>query len=1125
MIMFIISQYTNIDSLCSAHNILLKDEIILVNCKTNKFCLCNRQGAYEALRMRNNYHEYINMEIPFKAVFDFDLCSKFDENTMNFKEEVATKAELVRYQIEIAFSGYVELLKLKNEEPLGDLSKILILNASRMQSICNIRFSFHVHIPSLIWRNREDALLMYNQVTSMNGFDNIYRGPSKQLRCMNSSKYRREDIHNGMSTDEILTPYNNDTDKKNIVMEDYFVSLPIDRDVKQVEASQDDDNSIVYKDPDDDIRLVIKDSTAYSFYVQFCNKYNIHLSCFDVKKKGDNDNIYLLHRKASSICPLCKRKHDSENMWMIIVKRFNQIFAMIGCHRSQIKPLMIKLEDNPNDNLTSSVFVNMSKIIEDEDQLKKLVEESHHLNSNYNYCDLLEFYKKVGERKIMAHRAGTGTGKTRAMLEIINEKMNKANTAILVIAYRRSLTAEYHGALSIWGERVTKYSDVKGKIWNDIMICQIESITRIDISKIKDVSELIVFMDEIDGIIDHIHSFKTRNCFPEFVEVFMKVLSDARIIFVLDAYLQESHLVWLRKYISPNVVVNIDKTLSEKDITYYIYESKRDLIEVIYNTPKNDKGIIVMIFAIKKELESMRYILTEIMDYPEESVLTVSGDTSKYETSLIFKNVNAYLVVNNIKVLLYTSSVTTGINITVPVKRVFAFADVRMHHLTAQCVVQMLKRSRTCKEFHIYINSRVNMDNSDHIIQYSKWRQDIMIGDFDKDQPMHMKSLKQTSINSEFGSDIVFNAIIRQGYSDRNFLKMFIAVIALYGASIKMVFTDPYIEPQPIIDEITSVIDDGEKAHEAICKRLITYAQEYEDMNQNDIFNNNKGNYIDIQKILHYSTAEHLYKIYTQIGVFYNHSKPDLDFLIEYYNHTTMDTFTKLKRFLTLPFILITERSIYNFLNLFSIKKQTEALLQYIINIGRCLALHTILYTLGCDSPFDFTPKAVCKIDNLKVALAILFYRQFNPKTSQYDSGKRYEQLIKVKEHVSRGLRSILPQYGIMIERPSSRYLNIKLTNDFVYAIYDTGNFDIANTFSDLCNNFKKNGVGLFLQNHHEMKNINQPVIWLVAQQVIDWIKTPGLYLDNKYVFENILKNLHKSYYQEVDDDINSIIN
>lgn len=301
------------------------------------------------------------------------------------------------------------------------------------------------------------------------------------------------------------------------------------------------------------------------------------------------------------------------------------------------------------------------KRITETPKYESIVVKSKYVESSY--------YNKIDPRvsRHIVIQAGLGSGKSTSYIKHINETNYDT---IIVLTPRVTYADAIHGRLRQQTNYDFKhYKHLKGDITHPYIICQFESIHRLDID--LSFGNSLFILDEIESIITQIASITTnkRNHLQN-INTFKSILSESSKSILCDAFITNRTLQLLKdlkisyefyKFITPVTKRN-----------YEIFEIDREDKEKCFNIFVNkilsqlqDNKKIFIVSTSKDKLESIYLKINNAkFSSGKKNILIYHSETKGKEQTKILSDVNTHW--SNCDAILTTTTITVGINYDIP---------------------------------------------------------------------------------------------------------------------------------------------------------------------------------------------------------------------------------------------------------------------------------------------------------------------------------------------------------------------------------------------------------------------------------------------------------------------------
>jgi hypothetical protein len=290
-----------------------------------------------------------------------------------------------------------------------------------------------------------------------------------------------------------------------------------------------------------------------------------------------------------------------------------------------------------------------------------------------------DFFNKYNEKCIFV-KSDTGTGKTTSFKHFIKEKIDDDKYKFISIVSRVSLGQEQYEIFSSCGIscKFYKYEDRFSK--NDNIIIQLDSI--IKIAHFTDYSNHILFMDEINSIIEYLITSSTltnkRKYIYEFLE---KLIKNCALIICTDADICDN--------------------------TFYLFDNLNINYRYIENNYKHSKGkksfeisnLYDMIDKLKKE---KKFIVCTDSKTEAEKLYNRLNDK---EIKIITSDTIEYNALDCYDKIIFTPKIIYGLDSTIerPVYCIYTGKTIN-----PKAMVQQLNRNRNITSLYYHFENITN---------------------------------------------------------------------------------------------------------------------------------------------------------------------------------------------------------------------------------------------------------------------------------------------------------------------------------------------------------------------------------------------------------------------------------
>ena len=302
----------------------------------------------------------------------------------------------------------------------------------------------------------------------------------------------------------------------------------------------------------------------------------------------------------------------------------------------------------------------------------------------YNeYCGRTkEFSDEIGCEIIQANM---GMGKT-AMCEKYLEKHN--DKSVLIVTCKRTLANNFKQRFPDFID----YRDIDGKIREEKVICQLESIHRI--SRKFD----IVILDEIHELINQVISNYHNNIM--LLRENFKLLITNPIVKCMDANISPLVISTLQTYRGNDFFWNRNTEKNKKDFEF-IFNTKEIFKDKFIKSITNGKRVVLTANS-KKVLK----IAKTICDENDINNLLIFSETPEN-----IKNNITSEILEEVQVFMFSPTITCGVDIQVPFDEVFCYFNNNCNDVNS--CIQMTNRVRNIndKKMEIFLDLNHSKEN------------------------------------------------------------------------------------------------------------------------------------------------------------------------------------------------------------------------------------------------------------------------------------------------------------------------------------------------------------------------------------------------------------------------------
>jgi hypothetical protein len=301
----------------------------------------------------------------------------------------------------------------------------------------------------------------------------------------------------------------------------------------------------------------------------------------------------------------------------------------------------LSLWDSANENyncfqnlLRYTSFPNADKLI-DYHKYQPIIQNEIKPDKTFNSQKVGYDYFKEDKNYIL--KSDTGTGKTTSFQKYIE----RTNQKFISITSRVSLADDQYTRFSKEINGVYYYKDlvpdVKGKllgqsdernkyglsefVFHSSVVVEIESlITRLEYAEsIKNLNEMVVYLDEFNSLIKHIHTSSTLdNTLTFILEQFIYILKNCKQIICTDADISDTCILWFKENIGREFEFHKNEYKHNKNIKAHEILCYDTMIDQLH---KSKKWIVpcdsrVNALTLHKQFPDATLIIAETSDIP-----------------------------------------------------------------------------------------------------------------------------------------------------------------------------------------------------------------------------------------------------------------------------------------------------------------------------------------------------------------------------------------------------------------------------------------------------------------------------------------------------------------------------
>lgn len=336
---------------------------------------------------------------------------------------------------------------------------------------------------------------------------------------------------------------------------------------------------------------------------------------------------------------------------------------------------------------------------------KEYIKEKHNkafkeaFNTNKGYSFEARYFKINNDiddiildfiinKELLVVKGIMGSGKS----EIIKSFLNVQTSRVLLISMRRSLAMDMSQKYNIKNYMDDLNSNNKNQYKvGDSLVIQVDSIYKINPDNFD-----YVIIDEFESLCLYIdNNLKNSNQYIKSIKNLQSTFN--KKIIILDAFINNLSIDLHFKNKSINYITNTYKDR----VQVFIYEHKQTFITFLeqFTINKLTDEFVTCSFGTLAELKSVERLLQD----HGLRVISVTSDTTEDSKKVIYKLFEEKHH-NKYDVVLFSPTITVGVSILNNVKHHFHYDSGKS--IDPISSIQMLKRSRTVDNIHVYIKGK-----------------------------------------------------------------------------------------------------------------------------------------------------------------------------------------------------------------------------------------------------------------------------------------------------------------------------------------------------------------------------------------------------------------------------------
>jgi hypothetical protein len=330
------------------------------------------------------------------------------------------------------------------------------------------------------------------------------------------------------------------------------------------------------------------------------------------------------------------------------------------------------------------------------------LKDAKYICKDFLNADIIDVNKKLN-----LIRSATATAKTTTTIKFTKQQQ-KINPSIKIYSITHLITIadDHYNKFNDKNINICHYKDISGDFLTDEYIddykysgCVIVINSILKISTL-DFSNSIIYLDEINAIIESLLNSSVIKNRREIINVFIDILNKAKVIIATDATISDVTFEFLNKALnnnSLNFVINTYKNGNETP-THFIEDF--NIIEDLIKQDLNNNDTFMGCFNSKRKTDDLNAFILSINPSYKEKVLKYTSASGEK-----IKNVNEEWEGN---VSLFSPSIVQGLDYNPPNPLntyCFVFGDTTLNPIQ---ISQQIARNRNPKNIYIYIEGCEN---------------------------------------------------------------------------------------------------------------------------------------------------------------------------------------------------------------------------------------------------------------------------------------------------------------------------------------------------------------------------------------------------------------------------------
>lgn len=416
-------------------------------------------------------------------------------------------------------------------------------------------------------------------------------------------------------------------------------------------------------------------------------------------------------------CPLCNRKHDSDNNLYLTIKydddtNSRTIFqncrrmipALVGPGARSIVISSESKKKTIDSSIESSAQWRPIDIFYSQAEFQDIMENSRYVQVSEKLLGRVPF---GGYRGIFIH-SGMGTGKTVQLMDYISWACKETDESFVSVSFRRTqaneMCSKYNECLSS-EFRFANYQD-RSIDFNRSrnFVIQVDSFLNIDLGLLK-ARKYVLVLDEIMSIIQQFDSEHVRKNGMGPKKVLFWLIGNAHRVVFMDAHMTGDPFKLFRACCEmygsipsrDEIFYLVNEYKSHEDYVYNLVDDKNVWLSALFYKLSRNKKCVVATSSKTKASEIYEAVSN---DFPALRIKLYTSETSDSEKTRDFVNVNEAW--KYLDILIYSPTMGAGISYDLETFDCL-FGYFVSESCNAEANIQLLGRVRSFRSREAYI--------------------------------------------------------------------------------------------------------------------------------------------------------------------------------------------------------------------------------------------------------------------------------------------------------------------------------------------------------------------------------------------------------------------------------------